>query len=102
MPVIVIDRDRLWTTLDDFPALRAFDARAKQAGAGVGLARADKHADWSLQTVYWDRDRRFGDLLPAGFSVQLPLFARTRQNPMMAARMIDVDRVPPRTRGGAA
>jgi cobalt-zinc-cadmium efflux system outer membrane protein len=92
-PTIAINAVRLRTALDDVPTLRAFDAKARQAEAGVGLARADKHPDWSVQTGYQHRAPRFGDLLSAGVSIQLPVFAKNRQDPVIAARMIDVDRV---------
>lgn len=92
-PRLPVDSGLLRRTLDDLPAVRAYDAKAKQAEAAVSLARADKHPDWSWQAGYQHRDPRFGDLVSAGVSIQLPLFTKTRQDPIIAARTFDVDRV---------
>ncbi len=92
-PTQTVDGGVLRATLENLPAVQLYGAKAKQAEAGVSLARADKHPDWSWQAGYQHRDPRFGDLISAGVAIQLPLFTKNRQDPIIAARTLDVDRV---------
>ena len=60
-------------------------AQAGQADADVVLARAEKRPDFGVDVAYQRRDPRFGDFVSAGVSVTLPLFAKHRQDPLIAA-----------------
>lgn len=60
-------------------------ARVAQAEADVAVARADKRPDWGFDVAYQRRADRFGDMVSAGVTVSLPLFAKHRQGPMIAA-----------------
>lgn len=42
--------------------------------------------------MYGRREPRFGDLLSVGVSIDLPLFARRRQDPIIAARTLELER----------
>ena len=57
----------------------------KAANAGTLLARADKRPDWRVSTSYGRRDPAFGDLVSVGVSIDLPLFAKRRQDPKITA-----------------
>jgi hypothetical protein len=59
---------------------------ARQAQADVALAKADKQPDWSWEVAYQRRDPMFGDMVSAGVSISLPLWGKSRQDPMIAAR----------------
>ena len=85
-PAFAIDPVRLRAGLDDLPVLRSLDAGARQADADVALAQADKRPDWGWEVAYQRRDPRFGDMVMAQVSVGLPLFAATRQDPVIDAR----------------
>jgi cobalt-zinc-cadmium efflux system outer membrane protein len=76
----------LRAAIDRNPAVLAKDAAARQAQADVALAKADKRPDWSWEVAYQRRDAMFGDMVSAGVSVSLPLWGRSRQDPMIAAR----------------
>lgn len=88
-----IDAAKLRASLADVPSLRAYDAMSRQADADVGAAKADKHPDWSWELGYQHRDPRFGDMVMLQATVSLPLFASTRQDPMIAARAETARRV---------
>ncbi len=60
-------------------------ARARQSEAGIGVARADKRPDWSFDLSYQRRYPRYGDMVSVGITVDLPLFPRRRQDPLIAA-----------------
>ena len=92
-PAYAIDPVSLLAGLDQLPTLAAYDAMGRQADADVDAAKADKHPDWSWELAYQHRDPRFGDMVMAQATVSLPLFGRTRQDPIIAARAETAGRV---------
>lgn len=92
-PVYPIDPFALRAGLEALPALHAYDAMDAQAQADVALARADKRPDWSWDLTYQRRDPMYGDMVSIGASVGLPLFGKTRQDPLIAARASAASRV---------
>lgn len=91
-PILEIDRARLVAGLASLPSLRALDAGAGAADAETELARADKRPDWRVSTSYGRRDPAYGDMVSIGISIDLPLFAKRRQDPMIAARTSEAER----------
>lgn len=91
-PDLDLDPVALKAALDRSPTLLARDAAARQARADVALAKADKRPDWSWEVAYQRRDPMFGDMVSAGVSVSLPLWGRSRQDPMIAARAAGASR----------
>jgi outer membrane protein, heavy metal efflux system len=63
-----------------------FTARIAAARTDVALARADRRPDWSAQLSFAKRGPEFSDMASLQFTVGLPLFARHRQDPVIAAR----------------
>ncbi len=88
-----VDPVGLRGALDRVPSYVAYDAIARQADADVAAAKADKRPDWSWELTYEHRDPRWGDMVSLGATVSLPLFGATRQDPMVAARALAVNRV---------
>lgn len=91
-PKLEVDRVQLTTGLAGLPRLQALDAEAKAADAETELARADMRPDWRVSTSYGRRDPAFGDLVSVGVSIDLPLFAKRRQDPKIAARASEAER----------
>jgi outer membrane protein TolC len=79
--------------LEGVPSLRAYDAMIRQADIDVAAAKAEKTSDWSWELDYQHRDPRWGDMVSVGATVSLPLFASTRQDPVIAARAQTANRV---------
>ena len=50
------------------------------------MARADKRPDWGWDVAYEHRDPRWGDMVSGGVSISLPLFQKTRQDPVVDAK----------------
>ncbi len=86
-PEFVVEAGALRAGVDRLPTLAAYDARARQADADVGAAKADKQSDWTWELAYQRRAPRFGDMVMLQATVSLPLFASTRQDPVIAARI---------------
>ncbi|MCX8475862.1 MAG: TolC family protein [Sphingomonas sp.] len=85
LPDFAIDPDQLRTAIAQHPDLDAAIARVRAAEADVTLARADKRPDWGLDLAYQRRGSGYGDMVSAGVTVSLPLFAKRRQDPMIAS-----------------
>ena len=92
-PDFPINAAALHSGLDQLPALAVFDAMGRQADADVDVAKAEKHSDWTWELAYQHRDPRFGDMVMVQATVGLPLFASTRQDPIIAARVETAGRV---------
>ena len=92
-PILDIEPGALRAGLDEHPILAAYRASAARATAEIDLARAAKRPDWSWEASYGRRDPMFGDMISAGVSVRLPLFASSRQEPLIIARRADAARV---------
>jgi len=85
IPQFAIDPAALRTAVIGHPDLKAAIARTRQAEADVTVARAEKRPDWGFDVAYQRRADRYGDMVSAGVTVSLPLFAKKRQDPMIAA-----------------
>lgn len=91
-PTIEVDRARLMAGLDALPALKSLDAGIDAADADTELARAEKRPDWRVTTSYGRRNPAYGDMVSVGVSIDLPLFAKRRQDPKIVARANEADR----------
>lgn len=91
-PHYVIDAAALHAAIADNPTLRVSRSTVQHANAEVDAARAAKRPDWSWDVAYERRDPRFGDMVSAGVTVSLPIFAGSRQDPLIAARRAEASR----------
>jgi cobalt-zinc-cadmium efflux system outer membrane protein len=87
VPDWTLDPDRLRAAVDALPRLQQLDAATAQAEADVRLARAEKRPDWSVGVSYGKREPNFSDMVSLNVSVDLPLFTKHRQDPLIAASM---------------
>lgn len=88
-----IDVLSLRAGLDRHPTLLTSDAAEQRAVAELDAARAARRPDLGFEVFYGRRDPMFGDMVSAGVTVSLPIFAGSRQTPMIAARVADRNRV---------
>ena len=63
------------------------------AQAGVHEAEAAKHPDWGVELSYGRRGSAFSDMVSLQFTLDLPVFSRTRQDPLIAAKRQELNRV---------
>ncbi len=92
-PAIEIDNNLLLAGIGTLPRLRLIDAQASAADADIRLARAELHPNWTVSAAYGRREPAFGDLVSVGVSIDLPLFTGRRQDPRIAARISEANRV---------
>ena len=92
-PVFVIDPEALRAGLETHPALRAYEAAIARAAAETREAEAAKWPDLGIQGAVHHRDPQFGWMVSAQVTFDLPLFASTRQDPLIAAKALQTSRV---------
>jgi outer membrane protein TolC len=85
IPNFPVNANLLRGAIANHPDLEAAAARAAQAQADVSIAQAEKRPDWGFDVAYQRRADRYGDMVSAGVTVSLPLFAAKRQDPRIAA-----------------
>ncbi len=59
----------------------------------MDLAKSETRPDFGLEAGYGRRDPMFGDMISAGVTVRLPLYANRRQGPVIGARQADAARI---------
>ncbi len=79
--------EALLAAVPDHPPLAPVVARLAQAQTDVELARAQKRPDWSAEVDYEQRGADFSNMVSLEFHIGLPLFARNRQNPVIAEKL---------------
>ena len=89
LPEFTLDREILVDTVKDLPILDIQDAKVERAEADVELARANKRPDFSVNASYVHRRPEYGEYVSVGVTIDLPLFAKKRQNPVIDARMLE-------------
>tara|TARA_R110002020_G_scaffold292826_1_gene508222 strand:- start:36124 stop:37392 length:1269 start_codon:yes stop_codon:yes gene_type:complete len=77
--------DEYRQNLVQHPELQIFKPLSRQAEAEVAEAVADKTPDWGWGLAYQRRGREFGDMVSLSVTMDLPVFAGSRQNPRIAA-----------------
>lgn len=87
-PEFELDREALLTRIELLPLLQIREARVKRAEADVDLARAGKNIDYSFNASYAHRRPEYGEYVSVGVTIDLPIFAKKRQNPRIAASML--------------
>lgn len=90
LPHFDIDLDHLRAHLEQHPDLRIYEARLAGASAALREAEAGKRPDWTVEVSYQHRGPRYGEMVSAELSVDLPLFSAHRQDPLIAARADEV------------
>lgn len=93
-----LDEPTLLASVDRQGPLLPWHSREAVAEAEVKRATAEKRPDWSLGLTYGQRDaapdgRPRSDMLMLQFAIDLPLFARNRQDRGIAARRAELQAV---------
>jgi outer membrane protein TolC len=88
-----IPAQTLLTTPHLHATILPYEARLAEARTAVSMARAERRPDLRTELSFAKRGPAFSDMISLQITVGLPLFAGTRQNPVIAARNADLKRV---------
>jgi cobalt-zinc-cadmium efflux system outer membrane protein len=92
-PALALDTERLRGHIHEHPELAVFVPMTQMAQAQVHEAEAAKRPDWGVELSYGRRGSSFSDMVSLQFTLDLPIFARTRQDPQIAAKRQELNRV---------
>ena len=88
-PTWPIDHASLAHRIEAHPELALYGEQARVLDAEIGDARAATRPDWRVGLVYQQRASQFGDMASVEFGFDLPVFASSRQQPLIAARVAE-------------
>jgi cobalt-zinc-cadmium efflux system outer membrane protein len=92
-PVLALDAEHLRGHIHEHPELAVFVPMTQMAQAEVHEAEAAKRPDWGVEVAYGRRGSAFSDMVSLQFTLDLPVFTRTRQDPQIAAKRQELTRV---------
>lgn len=85
-PEYPVDPVRLREHLRHHPALAVYDPMTALATAELHEAEAAQRPDWGVGLTWQQRGRAYDDMISMEVTVDLPLFPRQRQTPLITAR----------------
>ena len=86
-PSLSIDDGLLKARLQHHPEFTLIDAKGRTLDAEVAEAQAAKRPDWSMEMAYQRRGPQYSSMVSLQVSIDLPVFAGSRQDPRIAARL---------------
>jgi cobalt-zinc-cadmium efflux system outer membrane protein len=92
-PAMTLDPEHLRGHVHEHPDLAVFVPMTQMAQAEVHEAEAAKHPDWGVELSYGRRGGEFSDMVSLEFTIGLPIFSKTRQDPQIAAKRQELARV---------
>jgi len=92
-PALTLDSQHLREHIHEHPDLAVYVPMTQMAQAEVHEAEATKRPDWGVELAYGRRGSAFSDMVTLQFTLDLPLFAKTRQDPMIQAKRQELARV---------
>lgn len=92
-PAGAVDVAGLHTRLHRHPELIEFGPARAMAEAELEQVRAAKTPDWDLELDFAQRGAGFGNMVSLQVTVDLPLFAEKRQDPRIAAKRRELERI---------
>lgn len=85
--------EAMFASLDRHPTLAVYDARESLARSEIELAKSGKRPDWAVELLYGQRAPAFSNMITLMFSVDLPVFAKNRQDRDVAAQMAQLEKL---------
>ena len=92
-PTLEFDPTLLRGHIHEHPELAVFVPMTQMVQAEVHEAEAAKRPDWGVEVSYGRRGSAFSDMVSLQFTLDLPLFSRTRQDPQIQAKRQELNRV---------
>ena len=92
-PKFVIDAEHLRSHVHTHPELAVYGPMIALAQAEAQEAEASKKSDWGVELSYEHRAPAYSDMVSLQFTLSLPLFSSSRQDPLISARHQDIRRL---------
>lgn len=92
-PAFAVDAVQLRSHVHTHPDLALYGPMIEVAQAQVRAAEAAKVPDWSVELSYGNRASIYSDMVSLQFTLALPVFAATRQDPLIDASRKEMHRL---------
>jgi len=92
-PVLAIDTEHLRSHVHEHPEIAVFEPMTEKAQAELHAAQAAKRPDWGVELAYGRRGAEFSDMVSLQFTIGLPIFGATRQDPQISAARHELARI---------
>jgi outer membrane protein, heavy metal efflux system len=92
-PTMTLDTEHLRGHVHEHPDLAVFVPMTQMAQAEVHEAEASKRPGWGVELDYGRRGPAFSDMISLQFTLDLPLFPETRQDPQIQVKRQALARV---------
>ena len=92
-PALSVDPAAVRAGLHRHAEVAPYAAMQAMAQAEVGEAQAEQRGDWGWEVAYSRRGPQYGDMVSFQFSFDLPWQKGRRQQPQIAAKQKDVQRI---------
>lgn len=92
-PELTLDVAQLREHVHEHPDLAVFVPMTQVAQAEVHEAEASRRPDWGVDLSFARRGSGFSDMVSLQFTLDLPLFTRTRQDPRITVKREELARV---------
>ncbi len=90
-PLISLEASELRSGIDALPILEVEQARIQRAESDIDLARANKRPDFGVNASFTQRRPEYGSYVSLGVTIDLPLFSKKRQDPLINARILEAN-----------
>jgi len=93
LPVLKVEPAALQRDIGQQADLRVFAPMVQMTNAELAELQAARQGDWNWQAIYSRRGSAFGDMVSVQFTFELPFWRETRQDPQIAAKLKEVERL---------
>jgi outer membrane protein TolC len=92
-PPLRVEPAALQGSVEQQADLRVFEPMLRMTNAEVQEMEAAKKGDWNWEFMYSKRGSAYGDMVSVQFTFELPFWAEQRQDPQVAAKQKEAERI---------
>jgi outer membrane protein, heavy metal efflux system len=92
-PPLKVEPAALQGSVEQQADLRVFEPMLRMTNAEVQEMEAAKKGDWNWEFMYSKRGSAYGDMVSVQFTFELPFWAERRQDPQVAAKQKEAERI---------
>ena len=92
-PALKVEPAALQASVEQQADLRVFEPMLRMTNAEVQEMEAAKKGDWNWEFMYSKRGSAYGDMVSVQFTFELPFWAEQRQDPQVAAKQKEAERI---------
>ncbi len=88
-----MDRAQLLNSLHQHATIAVYQARLNVTQSELEGAKAERKPDWSAELAFSKRGEPYSDMVSLEFRVGLPVFNKTRRDPLISAKHAEMNKI---------